>query len=198
MFAALGLAALVVAGTAVAISASNDDGGARNGRPDDTVTLDSTTANSFDLDPTIGTNAVVSGEPLPIVDVQTLDGDDFSTADLLGKPLVINVWASTCVPCKKELPAFAQAQAEYGDRVRFVGIDTLGASKSEEEFARSRGVQYELFYDGTGEFAVEAGVASMPQTYFVLADGTIVAQHGERSLEQLRENIETYLLSPPS
>ncbi|CAN0499165.1 unnamed protein product, partial [Phaeothamnion confervicola] len=153
-----------------------------------------TTANSFDLDPTIGTNAVVSGTPLPVVDVQTLGGDAVSTADLLGQPLVINIWFSTCIPCKEELPAFAQVHQEYGDRVRFVGLDTLPPSDSEEQFARSKGVQYELLYDADGEFMIEAGITAWPQTLIVMPDGTIVSQHGQLTADELRQLIESELL----
>src|SRR4029077_11565806 len=133
-----------------------------------------TLTSANDLSPTIGTNAVVTGRSFPKVDIETLAGDSFPTADLLGRPLVVNFWYSSCAPCKKELPEFAAVQAKLGDQVRFVGIDSLPASPSEEAFARDKGVQYELFYDTNGELASAVGVAAWPQTLFIAADGTIV------------------------
>ncbi len=144
--------------------------------------------------PTIGTNAVVRGKPLPDVDVQTLEGDSVNVAGLKGQPMVINVWGSTCGPCKQELPSFAAAHLKYGDQVRFVGIDYLGASDHEEQFARDKGVQYELLYDSNGEFLVATGITTFPVTLFVSADGTIVKQSGLLDDEKLTSLIESELL----
>ncbi len=158
----------------------------------DTVVVISSNGNF--QPPTIGTNAVVRGTPLPTVDVETLHGDAVSTSSLLGHPMVINVWGSTCGPCKQELPDFAKVQAQLGDKVRFVGIDYLGPSDNEEQFARSRGVQYELFYDGNGEFITKVGIASFPVTLFVKADGTIVQQTGLLDAAKLTALINSELL----
>ena len=136
----------------------------------------------------------MTGKRLPSVDVQTLAGDDFATADLVGKPLVVNFWYSSCAPCEKELPAFAAAHGKFGDQVRFVGIDSLPASESEEAFARDKGVQYELFYDSNGELAAAVGVAAWPQTLFIDADGTIVEQTGVLDSDRL-EDLITDMLS---
>lgn len=144
--------------------------------------------------PTIGTNAVVQGKPLPNVLVQTLQGADVATKDLVGHPMVINVWGSTCGPCKKELPDFAKVQKVYGDQVRFVGIDYLPASDHEEKFARDKGVQYELLYDGTGKFIAKIGIAAFPVTLFVTANGTIVKQTGQLDEAKLTALIKSELL----
>lgn len=144
--------------------------------------------------PTIGTNAVVKGEPLPDVDVQTVEGVAVALRSLIGQPMVINVWGSTCVPCKKELPDFAAAHLTYGDRVRFVGVDFLPPSDREEQFARDKGVQYELFYDANGEFMTSLGITAFPVSLFVSADGTIVRQTGQLDEAKIAEYIENELL----
>lgn len=144
--------------------------------------------------PTIETNAVVKGELLPDVKVQMLDGTDVEVRSLVGQPMVINVWGSTCVPCQKELPDFAAAHLTYGDQVRFVGISFLGASDREESFARDRGVQYELLYDGDGAFINDVGIAAFPVTLFVSADGVIVRQTGQLDEAALTQFIEDDLL----
>jgi len=157
-----------------------------------TVSIDGT--DSPLQPPTIETNAVVKGDALPEVNVQTLDGTDVSIRSLAGQPLVINVWGSTCVPCQKELPDFAAAHLTYGDRVRFVGISFLGASDREESFARDRGVQYELLYDGDGAFINDVGIAAFPVTLFVNANGVIVRQTGQLNEESITKFIESDLL----
>jgi len=139
-------------------------------------------------------NQVVKGKPLPAVDVLTLTGTKVATASLLGTPLVINVWGSTCGPCKKELPDFAKVQQVYGKQVRFVGVDYLPPSDHEEQFARSKGVEYELLYDGTGKFIAKVGIAAFPVTLFVRADGTIVQQTGQLDAAKLTAIIKSELL----
>ncbi|MGZ4724457.1 MAG: TlpA family protein disulfide reductase [Ilumatobacteraceae bacterium] len=185
LFSSLALAAAAVVTVAVIAANRNDSSGAS-----DNVNL--TPGKS--LSPTIGTNAAVTGRTFPKVNLQTLNGDAYATADLVGHPLIVNFWYSGCLPCKKELPAFAAVQAQFGDRVRFVGVDTLPPSQGEENFARSRGVKYELLYDADGELTTAVGVANFPQTLFVKADGTIVAQTGELTAAKLEELIRTKLL----
>ena len=179
LFGSLTVAVAVVVAVSVNAAVQSDD-----------VTLTS----SNDLSPTIGTNAAVTGRQFPVADVQTLKGDTFSTADLVGRPLIVNFWYSTCAPCKRELPAFAAAHAKFGDQVRFVGVDTLPPSETEEAFARDRGVQYELLYDPDGELTTAVGIATSPQTLFIDANGTILDQTGELTTDKLEELIRTKLL----
>jgi peroxiredoxin len=188
MVASLALAAGIVGVTAVVLAAEGDDAA-----PSDSaeVVLDRT--STPDLDPTIGTNAAVAGEALPDVGVQTLSGDTVHTSELVGTPLVINVWYAGCIPCKKELPAIAAVHAELGETIRFVGIDSLAPTQSEEDFARDKGVQYELLYDSDGEFVSATGISTQPVTLLVDADGAIVAQAGEVTEESLRRLIEDHL-----
>jgi thiol-disulfide isomerase/thioredoxin len=190
LFGSLAVAIAVVVAVSVITADRNDSSTAVTSDTDDDVTLSS----SNDLSPTIGTNAAVTGKSFPTVDVQTLAGDNFTTADLVGKPLVVNFWYSGCLPCKKELPAFASVQAKLGDQVRFVGIDALPGSASEEAFARDKGVQYELFYDTNGKLASAVGIAAWPQTLFVDSHGTIVEQTGELTADKLESLIRTTLL----
>ncbi|CAN5656668.1 hypothetical protein BH10ACT2_BH10ACT2_02970 [soil metagenome] len=179
----LAVAAVIAVVLGWAISRPHDTG--------DVVILD--TRVTFDQ-PGIGTNAPVVGTALPKATVQNLQGVDIAISSLIGHPMVINIWGSTCGPCKRELPDFAAAHLQYGDDVRFVGIDYLPASEHEETFARDKGVQYELLYDGTGEFINDVGVAAFPVTLFVNADGRIVRQTGQLDEAKLIAFIESDLL----
>ena len=186
MFASLVVAVAAVASVGI-VAATR--GGSGDNIDDVTIT------NPGDLQQPIGTNAAVSGRALPTLDVQTVNGDALSTTELVGRPLVVNLWYSTCAPCKRELPAFAAAQAKYGDTVRFVGINPSGLdSQTEDKFARDKGVQYELFYDPNGELTSTLGIATFPQTLFIDAHGTIVAQTGELTTDKLEDLIRTKLL----
>ncbi len=173
-------AVLIVAAFAIyGLSSGNDS----NDHADDSVTIDASTP--FDQAP-LNTNAAVTGTRLAAADVRTADGDVLSTAALIGQPLVINYWSSTCVPCKKELPDFVTAHRELGDKIRFVGIDAYASLPSEVQFAKDRGVDYELYYDGDGRLATALGLSTQPVTLFVRADGTIMKQTGQIDLDDIR------------
>lgn len=187
LFGSLAVAAAIIVAVSLVAANRQDPGAATT---TDAVTLTS----SNDLSPTIGTNAAVTGRAFPKVNVQTLAGDTFATADLVGRPLVVNFWYSTCTPCRRELPAFAAVQAKLGDKVRFVGVDSLPPSAHEEAFARDRGVQYELLYDTNGQLTSAVGVVAFPQTLFIDASGQIVEQTGELTAERLEQLIRTKLL----
>jgi peroxiredoxin len=137
-------------------------------------------------------NEDVQGDPLP--DVVLLDGDDaeIRTADLLGEPLVVNLWYSTCPPCAKELPDFAEVDAETDD-VRFIGVNTLDSVEVMERFAGERGVEYDLFRDHFAELADGIGATAMPVTLFVTSDGTIIEQTGPLDADQLRGKVADLL-----
>ena len=179
-FAALGIVVAVVIGV-VALAAGDDT-------DDDTIVLD--TPGEYQA-PGIATNAPLAGAPLPDAMIEDLDGNEVSVSSLVGEPMVINVWFSACPPCKRELPAFAAVHAEYGDQVRFVGINTVDSASTTASFAADLGVTYELFRDPDGNFLVANGISAFPTTLFVSADGTVVRQRaGELSQAELTQIVE--------
>jgi peroxiredoxin len=162
-----------------AVSRSGDDG-----IPvDDEIDLGSPTVAQI---PVISTNADVAGDVLPEVTLEDNDGNRVTTSDLVGRPMILNYWYSTCAPCKKELPDFAAVHRELGDQIRFVGVNPLDTPDVNESFAEARGVTYELLRDPADEFGPTIGVATAPFTLFVAADGTIVRQAGVLDAATLR------------
>ena len=138
-------------------------------------------------------NDDVRGAPLPIVDVGDRDGNVVSSASFVGEPLVVNFWFSTCPPCARELPDFAEVHAELGDEVRFIGINPEDSVQAMERFAGERGVEYELFLDDTREFTDAIGAAAFPITLFVTPEGGIVSQTGAIDADELRTEIAQLL-----
>jgi peroxiredoxin len=138
-------------------------------------------------------NDEVSGEGLPAAVLTDRDGNDVATADLVGTPLVMNFWFTTCPPCANELPDFAEVHAEVGDEVRFVGVNMVDAVPTMERFAEERGVQYELLRDELAELTDAIGAVSFPVTIFVGSDGTIVEQTGVLDAAQLRAKVDHLL-----
>jgi len=126
------------------------------------------------------------GRALPVVDL--LDGQDrpVSTESLVGAPAVINVWFAACPPCERELADFAEVHAEFGDQVRFIGINPFDSPERSASFAAERGVTYELWQDIQSEFIDAVELVAFPRTYFVNADGTIIGETGVLDAAQLR------------
>lgn len=104
-----------------------------------------------------------------------VDGAAISTDSLDGDVLVVNAWATWCVPCLEEQPALLRVFDRYEDRgVSFLGIDHLDDRASatrwiEEDFD----VRYPSLFDPAGEFASVLGYPGLPATYVVDAEGTI-------------------------
>ena len=179
--AGLGVAAVVVAVGAFAWNQAGDDG-------DDVIHLD--TPGEF-IDPA-STNPNYSGDPLPRFELTDADDEDVRL-EPDGRPLVVNLWYSTCPPCARELGAFAAVDAEFGDRVRFVGVNNYDDADTMERFAGERGVDYELLMDPDDVVGRELRVLQFPVTFFVSADGDIVTQTGPLSENELREHVAELL-----
>jgi thiol-disulfide isomerase/thioredoxin len=166
---------------------------------DDDPSVDAVLTDSQDRDipvgvSEIGTNDVLEGDPLPDAIISDRDGNDVTTASLLGaEPLVINFWFSSCPPCAAELPEFADSHAEFGDQVRFLGVNTIDSVPVMERFAAERGVTYEQFRDDLALFTDGIRAVNFPITIFVTSDGTIVEQTGVIDADGLREKITNLL-----
>jgi thiol-disulfide isomerase/thioredoxin len=136
----------------------------------------------------------LDGKPLPTVALESLDGLTLTTGDLVGRPMVINLWFSTCAPCAQELPEFAEVHRELGDRVRFVGIDHFDTAAKAEAFARDKGVEYELYLDPDAALVTGLRIGVFPTTLLVAPDGTIVdLRSGAMTADELRAAISTEL-----
>jgi cytochrome c biogenesis protein CcmG, thiol:disulfide interchange protein DsbE len=117
--------------------------------------------------PLLPTNAVA----LPSFDyakLQTL------LAQLKGTPVVVNIWASWCIPCATEAPLLASAAKRYGDRVQFLGIDILDTRDSARAKMKEWGLTYPSLYDGTGDVKTKLGFIGPPDTLFYDATGKLV------------------------
>jgi cytochrome c biogenesis protein CcmG, thiol:disulfide interchange protein DsbE len=114
--------------------------------------------------------------------------------DLGGRPLVLNVWASWCGPCRQEMPAFQQVYLQANGKVGFLGLDYLDVEAAARRFVAQTGVTYPLAADPKGRAGAKLGVASLPATLFIGADGAVRGRHlGAMTAAQLRAAIQRYL-----
>jgi peroxiredoxin len=92
-----------------------------------------------------------------------------------GRAVVVNFWASDCIPCKQEMPRLQAASQQWmGKSVSVVGIDVLDSRGAAKSFAHKHGVTYAIGVDPLGDIANKYGVAYTPTTFFIDRRGRIV------------------------
>jgi cytochrome c biogenesis protein CcmG/thiol:disulfide interchange protein DsbE len=117
---------------------------------------------------------------------------DLQLAALRGKSVVLNFWASWCVPCKEEAPRLQAGSRRWAaDGVVVVGIDSQDFRGDARRFARRYGVTYPIVHDGPGKTGESYGVTGFPETFFIDRRGKLVGDHiqGPVSSRQLSDNI---------
>ena len=131
----------------------------------------------------------------PNVTFVYFDGTEGSLAELVGKPTVINFFASWCGPCVLEMPDFEEAFQLYGGQVNFLGFNTQDDINDGRHIVRETGISYPVAHDTDGVIYVAFGGFGMPTTVLLNSDGGIVEMHtGLLQGNLLHEKIETELL----
>ena len=125
------------------------------------------------------TKAPKIGGPAPAFSLKRVDSPGKVTlASLRGKPVVLNFWASWCVPCKGEASMLESAWQQYRKQgVVFLGVDYHDVTGDARTFLSHHGVTYPTVQDGSGKIADSYGVVGVPETYFINRQGRLVGTH---------------------
>ena len=104
-----------------------------------------------------------------------LDGTTLDLAKYRGKPLVLNFWASWCVPCREEFPLFKDRLATLGERdgLQVVGVLYKDQPELAQAFLSDFGASWPSLTDPDGSIAAAYRVVAPPQTYFIDKDGVL-------------------------
>ena len=123
--------------------------------------------------PTPAANATAApGLPTAVNELPTTDVAGFNALmdELVGTPVVVNVWASWCEPCKAETPLLVRA-AEDHPEVQFLGVDVKDSRGGATSFLGTFGVTYPSLFDPPGAIQTELGMLGPPATFFYDASG---------------------------
>lgn len=123
-----------------------------------------------------------------------------SLAAYRGRPIVLNFWASWCVPCKEEAPVLEAVWKRHRDEgLVVVGVDINDLRGDARRFARENRMSYPLVFDGIGETSTDYGLTGVPETFFVARSGKLVCErlqagvHLEANRERFDECVQEVL-----
>ena len=146
---------------------------------------------------TISETAAPQGQKTPAPDFTVYDaeGNEVKLSDFLGKPVVLNFWASWCGPCKMEMPEFHEKYLELGEEVQFLMINLTDGSREPVDvaasFLASQEYTFPVLYDTKSSAAAAYGIRSIPATFFIDAEGYAIAQAtGAISADTLQRGID--------
>lgn len=123
-----------------------------------------------------GFRPLAVGDPVPAYGARTLDGDSLDLGELRGRPMVLNLWATWCVPCRQEMPELQELHERYGEALAVVGvtIDTRGAGDRIRGFIEDVGVDFPILHDPDERFVRRFTTVGVPETFLIAADGTVL------------------------
>ena len=117
------------------------------------------------------TNSPV-GHRIPDVTIRSLDGELLSLRTLMGTPMVVNFWASWCVPCRQEAPVLAAAARQTAGKVLFFGIDIQDSDAAARTYEAEVKSPYPVGPAIRGSYR-DFGVTAPPETFFVDRHGIV-------------------------
>ena len=167
--------ALVAAGAVVVVLGGDDDGG---DSPSSVGTV------TIPLEPEV----TVAADQATFTD---FDGEVVALSSLRGTPVVVNFFASFCVPCITEMPAFEEVHQALGNEVTFLGLAVADRKDEAQELVKKTKVTYRTAQDRDGSVMASLGAGTrLPGTVLLDADGKVVARHlGQLTADELRELI---------
>ena len=144
---------------------------------------------------TTGETVVPTEEPdysAPDFTVLDWEGNERKLSEFVGKPIVLNFWASWCGPCKNEMPDFEEAFKQYGEEIHFLMVNCTAGDSMEDAKAliEDRGYTFPVYFDTTNEASYVYGASSIPMTFFIDAAGDLITYgRGALSAELLEKGI---------
>lgn len=146
--------------------------------------------------PTVSPTAI--GRTAPDFTLADLDGNPVRLADLRGRPVVVNFWASWCGPCVEEFPMLRDAVDRHRtDGLAVIGIVYQDRSEAARSFMERTGATWPAVMDPGDRVAAAYGILGPPETFFIGRDGRVAArQIGQLSAASLEEKLAAIIDGP--
>ncbi len=168
----IGVVVVIVLLGGLAVALTGDDGGSNAATGDGAI---ADAPNLQDL-AELAQDTPESDDAAPDFSVRTHDGGAFTLSKHLaedGRPVILNLWASWCFPCREEMPAIDRFAAANPD-VMVVGVSVQDDATAAADFADELGVSYTIGFDEKDEVNVEYRPLGLPATFFISSEGIIV------------------------
>ncbi|MFQ5889115.1 MAG: TlpA family protein disulfide reductase [Gemmatimonadota bacterium] len=135
------------------------------------------------------------GEAAPAFHLETLDGDSLALEELRGQVVVLNFWASWCLPCRGEHDVLRRAEEEYAGRdVRIVGVVYQDSRVNARRFLEQLGGGWTSVLDPATRTAIDYGVYGVPETFFLDREGRVAyKQVGPLTWEIVSARVDSLL-----
>jgi cytochrome c biogenesis protein CcmG, thiol:disulfide interchange protein DsbE len=153
----------------------------------------------------VPTSALVKSEkPAPDFSMPTLEpyllewGETLTLSQFVGdKPIILNFWASWCLPCRREAPLFERYWQQYKDRVLFLGVNFQDKPIDADAFIKEFSMTFPSGSDPKAKIGIDYGIFGLPETFIISKEGKVVAkQVGEISEAQLKGYLSQVLGTP--
>ncbi|SMO53469.1 TlpA family protein disulfide reductase [Solitalea koreensis] len=134
---------------------------------------DSSTDNKFEVTFKQDSLFLLLNKKLPQFKLRDLNGNEFSSTQLIGKPSLINLWAIACKPCVEEIPKLNELKERYGDKMNFVAITENTCAKDDlKNFLIRKPFNFEMLENGE-EYKKTLKIPALPRNIFVDKEGFI-------------------------
>ena len=128
------------------------------------------------------------------------DGNWVNLSDFVGKPIILNFWASWCGPCKSEMPDLQKFYEKYGEDIHFILVNCTDGSRETVDTAKAflamSGYTFPVYFDTTSMGAYTYGASSIPLTYFIDAEGNLVAYYMSAMSESILQQGVDLIYTP--
>jgi thiol-disulfide isomerase/thioredoxin len=134
-----------------------------------------------------------ASEPAPDFALEQLGGGRVALADLRGKPVIVDFWATWCAPCEESIPVLVEFQKKYAGRVHVLGVSVDWEREAVAPFAKEHGMNYPVLF-GDESLALDYGAPGFPALFVIDAQGLIAEAHvGVATLPELEAAVAPLL-----
>jgi thiol-disulfide isomerase/thioredoxin len=132
-------------------------------------------------------------EPAPDFTLEQFGGGRVALAELRGKPVIVDFWATWCGPCEESIPVLVELQRQYGDRIHLLGVSVDWDREAVAPFARAHRMNYPVLF-GDESLALRYGAPGFPALFVLDGEGRIAEAHvGVTTLPELEASLAPLL-----